>query len=206
MAQRTRKKHGAKKPSKKMKAIIISGAAVLVAAVVVILTVNFFKGTENRMEKAMYPMEYTDLVNKAAQEYNLDPALIYGVIHTESRFDSEAGSNVGALGLMQIMPNTFEWLQEKRGETGKYTTDDLYDPAVNIDYGCYLLRYFLDYYGNEQCAVAAYNAGFEVSNWLEDPNYSSDGTTLDIIPYPETSEYVDKVESAKLKYKELYFS
>ena len=107
---------------------------------------------------------------------------------------------------MQIMPETFDWLMEKRGEKGKYTADDLYDPEVNIDYGCYLLRYFLDYYGNEQCAVAAYNAGFEVSNWLDDPNCSSDGMTLDVIPYPETSEYVEKVESAKDKYNELYFS
>ena len=77
---------------------------------------------------------------------------------------------------------------------------------MNIDYGSYLLRYFLDYYGNEKCAVAAYNAGFEVSNWLEDPNCSPDGMTLDVIPYPETSEYVVKVENAKQKYIELYFS
>ena len=158
------------------------------------------------MIEAAYPLEYTELVDKAAKDYNLEPALIYGVIHTESRFDPDAGSSVGARGLMQIMPETFDWLMEKRDEKGKYTADDLYDPAVNIDYGCYLLRFFLDYYGNEQCAVAAYNAGFEVSNWLEDPNCSSDGMTLDVIPYPETSDYVEKVESAKNKYNELYFS
>lgn len=206
MAQRTRKKHGANKPSNKIKTIIITAAAIAVAAAAVIFTVNFFKGTENKVGKAMYPTEYSDLVNKAARDYNLEPALIYGVIHTESRFNPDAGSNVGALGLMQIMPETFEWLMEKRGEADKYTVDDLYTPSVNIDYGSYLLRYFLDYYGNEQCAVAAYNAGFEVSNWLEDPNCSSDGMTLDVIPYPETSDYVVKVEKAKKKYIELYFS
>ncbi len=133
-------------------------------------------------------------------------ALVASIIKHESKFLNDVHSSRGAIGLMQIMPETFDWLQEKRGEAGKYTTEDLYTPSVNIDYGSYLLRYFLDYYGNEKCAVAAYNAGFEVSNWLEDPNCSPDGMTLDVIPYPETSEYVVKVENAKQKYIELYFS
>lgn len=203
-ARRTRKRNT--KKGGKAKVVIISIIAVALAVTAVLTATHFYKKTENNLEKSAYPLEYTDLVNKAAKEYNLQPALIYGVIHTESRFDPQAGSSVGALGLMQIMPETFDWLQEKRGEAGKYTTEDLYTPSVNIDYGSYLLRYFLDYYGNEKCAVAAYNAGFEVSNWLEDPNCSPDGMTLDVIPYPETSEYVVKVENAKQKYIELYFS
>lgn len=203
-ARRTRKRNT--KKGGKAKVVIISIIAVALAVTAVLVATNFYKKTENNLEKSAYPLEYTDLVNKAAKDYNLQPALIYGVIHTESRFNPDAGSSVGAVGLMQIMPETFDWLQEKRGETGKYTTEDLYTPSVNIDYGSYLLRYFLDYYGNEKCAVAAYNAGFEVSNWLEDPNCSPDGMTLDVIPYPETSEYVVKVENAKQKYIELYFS
>lgn len=203
-ARRTRKRNT--KKGGKVKVVIISIVAIALAVTAVLAATNFYKKTENNLEKSAYPLEYTDLVNKAAKDYNLQPALIYGVIHTESRFDSKAGSSVGALGLMQMMPETFDWLQEKRGESGKYTTEDLYTPSVNIDYGSYLLRYFLDYYGNEKCAVAAYNAGFEVSNWLEDPNCSPDGMTLDVIPYPETSEYVVKVENAKQKYIELYFS
>lgn len=203
-ARRTRKRNT--KKGGKAKVVIISIVAIALAVTAVLTATHFYKKTENNLEKSAYPLEYTDLVNKAAKDYNLQPALIYGVIHTESRFDPDAGSSVGALGLMQIMPETFDWLQEKRGESGKYTTEDLYTPSVNIDYGSYLLRYFLDYYGNEKCAVAAYNAGFEVSNWLEDPNCSPDGMTLDVIPYPETSEYVVKVENAKQKYIELYFS
>lgn len=203
-ARRTRKRNT--KKGGKVKVVIISIIAVALAVTAVLAATHFYKSTENNLEKSAYPLEYTDLVNKAAKDYNLQPALIYGVIHTESRFNPDAGSSVGAVGLMQIMPETFDWLQEKRGEAGKYTTEDLYTPSVNIDYGSYLLRYFLDYYGNEKCAVAAYNAGFEVSNWLEDPNCSPDGMTLDVIPYPETSEYVVKVENAKQKYIELYFS
>ena len=203
-ARRTRKRNT--KKGGKVKVVIISIVAIALAVTAVFAATHFYKTTENNLEKSAYPLEYTDLVNKAAKDYNLQPALIYGVIHTESRFNPDAGSSVGAVGLMQIMPETFDWLQEKRGEAGKYTTEDLYTPSVNIDYGSYLLRYFLDYYGNEKCAVAAYNAGFEVSNWLEDSNCSPDGMTLDVIPYPETSEYVVKVESAKQKYIELYFS
>lgn len=203
-ARRTRKRNT--KKGGKVKVVIISIVAIALAVTAVFAATHFYKTTENNLEKSAYPLEYTDFVNKAAKEYNLQPALIYGVIHTESRFNPDAGSSVGAVGLMQIMPETFDWLQEKRGEAGKYTTEDLYTPSVNIDYGSYLLRYFLDYYGNEKCAVAAYNAGFEVSNWLEDPNCSPDGMTLDVIPYPETSEYVVKVENAKQKYIELYFS
>lgn len=199
------KKHGTKKTGGKKK-FIIAFIAVVLAVAVVIFVVNFYKKTEKKVIQAAYPLNYSEYVEEAAKKYDLDPALIYGVIHTESRFNPNAGSSVGARGLMQLMPETFDWLMEKRGEKGKYTADDLYDPEVNIDYGCYLLRYFLDYYGNEQCAVAAYNAGFEVSNWLDDPNCSSDGMTLDVIQYPETSDYVDKVESAKDKYNELYFS
>ena len=68
------------------------------------------------------------------------------------------------------------------------------------------LKYFYDYYGTERSAIAAYNAGFVVSDWLNDTNYSSDGKNLDSIPYPETENYVDKVESAKEMYIKLYYS
>lgn len=107
---------------------------------------------------------------------------------------------------MQIMPSSFDWLQELRDEEGKYDADALFEPEICIDYGSYLLKYFYDYYGNEQCAVAAYNAGFVVSDWLADPQYSSDGETLNDIPYPETNDYVTKVQSAKEMYEKLYFS
>ena len=152
------------------------------------------------------PRTYSTYVEKAAKDYDLDPALIYAVIHTESGFDPKAESGVGAKGVMQMMPSSFEWLQEQRGCAGQYTEDDLFDPEICIDYGSYLLKYFYDYYGTERSAIAAYNAGFVVSDWLNDTNYSSDGKNLDSIPYPETENYVDKVESAKEMYIKLYYS
>ncbi len=183
----------------------IIALAVLAAAVVFFVT-SFFEDTKKNLEEMSYPQKYSEYVDKAAEEYNLEPALIYAVIRTESGFDPDAESEVGACGVMQMMPTSFEWLQEKRGCAGQYTQEDLFNPEICIDYGCYLLKYFYDYYGTERSAVAAYNAGFVVGDWLNDPNYSSDGINLDSIPYPETSNYVDKVESAKEMYIKLYYS
>lgn len=167
---------------------------------------HFNEKTKSDFEKLNYPTDYSEYVEQAAENYNLEPSIIYSIIRTESDFNPDAQSNAGAYGIMQIMPSSFEWLQEIRGETGRYEVDALFDPEICIDYGSYLYRYFLDYYGNEQCAIAAYNAGFVVSDWLADPVYSSDGETLDDIPYPETDNYVTKVQSAKEMYEKLYFS
>lgn len=167
---------------------------------------GLYEDTKKKLDEMNYPRTYSTYVEKAAKDYDLDPALIYAVIHTESGFDPKAESGVGAKGVMQMMPSSFEWLQEQRGCAGQYTEDDLFDPEICIDYGSYLLKYFYDYYGTERSAIAAYNAGFVVSDWLNDTNYSSDGKNLDSIPYPETENYVDKVESAKEMYIKLYYS
>ncbi len=178
----------------------------IVVGGIVFFVANFYESTKFELEKAAYPIKYSEYVELSAEEYDLDPALVYSVIRTESGFDAEAESPVGACGVMQMMPSSFEWLQEKRGVAGTYTTEDLYNPEICIDYGCYLLKYFYDLYEDERCAVAAYNAGFVVGDWLENVKYSSDGKTLDNIPYPETSSYVEKVESAKEMYIKLYYS
>ena len=186
---------------------ILSGIIVLaIAASAIWGSIALLSGTQKNVVNSMYPLKYEEYVKKAAKEYNLDEALIYGVIKTESNFNPEAESHVGAVGIMQIMPESFSWLQEIRGVPEKYDTDSLLDPEICIDYGCYLLKYFYDLYGTEQTAVAAYNAGFVVGDWLEDRRYSSDGVTLDYIPYPETEAYVEKVLSAKEKYNEHYFN
>ena len=179
---------------------------VVLSMIAVLFVVNCHENTADRVRQISYPHKYREYVNKAANDYRLPPSLIYAVIRTESGFDPEAESPVGAKGLMQLMPSSFEWVMSLRGESGKYTEKDLFDPAVNIDYGSYLLRYFYDYYNEERCAVAAYNAGFVVSEWLSNPNLSFDGVTLTQIPYPETAEYVERVESAKAVYIELYYS
>lgn len=179
---------------------------VIFAGAILFMLGHFNEDTKDKLEKLNYPTDYSEYVEKAASDYGLEPSIIYSIIRTESNFNPDAQSNAGAYGIMQIMPSSFDWLQELRGEEGKYDADALFEPEICIDYGSYLLKYFYDYYGSEQCAVAAYNAGFVVSDWLADPQYSSDGETLNDIPYPETNDYVTKVQSAKEMYKKLYFS
>ena len=196
-----------RRKSNKFKSFLawIAVLAIFAGGIVFFVT-SYYEDTKDELEKLSYPIEYSEYVEKASDEYDLDEALIYAVIRTESSFNTEAQSPVGACGLMQVMPSSFEWLQSLRGTTGEYTTEDLFDPEICIDYGCYLLRYFMDTYEDERCAIAAYNAGFVVGEWLEDENYSVDGKTLIDTPYPETSEYIKKVESAKEMYIKLYYS
>lgn len=193
-----------RKSRKGLKALIWLVVLAILAGGIVIFVTQYYEDAKLGLEKANYPKKYSEYVERYSDEYGLEPSLVYAVIRTESGFDPDAQSDAGACGIMQIMPSSFEWLQQKRGTEGEYTTEDLFNPEVCIDYGCYLLKYFYDYYGDERCAVAAYNAGFVVGEWLADSRYSKDGKTLDNIPYPETSNYVDKVESAKEMYIKLY--
>lgn len=178
----------------------------LAAILLALFVFNYYDSAREQLLELSYPREYSKYVQKAAKDYELDESLIYAVIRTESGFNADAQSDAGACGIMQVMPSSFEWLQQVRNCEGKYTEDDLFNPEICIDYGSYLLKYFLDFYGTETSAIAAYNAGFVVSDWLDNPDYSTDGVTLTDIPYPETKEYVERVTDAKAKYIELYYS
>lgn len=195
-----------KKQKKKGHGVIVGGCIVLTAVLLALFVFNYYDTAKQQLLELSYPRDYSRYVEKAAEEYELEPSLIYAVIRTESGFNPNAESDAGACGIMQVMPSSFEWLQQIRDCEGRYTEEDLFNPEICIDYGSYLLRYFLDFYGTETSAVAAYNAGFVVSDWLADPSYSTDGVTLSDIPYPETKEYVNRVTDAKAKYIELYYS
>ena len=195
-----------KRQKKKGHGVIVGGCIVLAAVLLALFVFNYYDTAKQQLLELSYPRDYSSYVEKAAEEYELEPSLIYAVIRTESGFNPEAQSGAGACGIMQVMPSSFEWLQQIRDCEGRYTEEDLFNPEICIDYGSYLLRYFLDLYGTETSAVAAYNAGFVVSDWLADPGYSTDGVTLSDIPYPETKEYVNRVTDAKAKYIELYYS
>lgn len=190
---------------KKNRGAVIAAFSVLFVAIVVVVAVYAFSSAQNDLQESAYPTKYKQEVEAAAWNYGVDKALIYAVIRTESGFDPEAGSHAGAMGLMQLMPTTFEWLQTYYDGEVTMDTDQLTDPKINIDYGTKFLKFLLERYESDSSAIAAYNAGFgAVDGWLDDSNYSSDGVHLDAIPYEETSHYVDKVETAREKYKELY--
>lgn len=163
-----------------------------------------WKKCEHEMELAAHPLMYSELVEKYAEEYGLDKYLLYAVIKTESSFDPEAVSNVGARGLMQIMEETFDWIQFRLGEENVTVYDDMFDPETNIRYGGYLLSYLMNKFGNVDCAAAAYHSGIgTVSEWLADPEISKDGETLDVIPARNAAHYVDKINTALEKYHAL---
>ncbi len=173
----------------------------------VLLLLGYFAlnhGYNNFMKKA-YPLEYTDIVAKEATANQLDPALVYSVMKVESNFDPDAESHAGAIGLMQLTPDTFEWVQTKLKSDTKYTEADLYTPEINVRYGCKLLSLLLNKYSQKGTALSAYNAGIgTVNSWLKNPDISKDGETLDNIPYAETRKYVDAVLKNYDNYKKLY--
>ena len=155
-------------------------------------------------EKDAYPREYAEYVDVYAEAYGVPETLIYAVIRTESSFDSGAVSSAGAIGLMQMMPVTFEWLTDEilfeHLEGGM-----LYDPETNIKYGTYLLSRFYDRYGDWDLALAAYNGGpGNVDEWLEDPAYADGEGGLKKIPFRETRQYVKKINDARATYERLY--
>lgn len=187
--------------------MVIKVKRIVVIFVLVALVIIGFFGIKlgiKQIQKSIYKIEYSELVNQFAKEYNLDPYFIYAVIKTESNFKPEAVSNVGARGLMQVMPNTFDWVNSKI-KSPDTTFDDMYKPEDNIRYGGYLLSYLINEFDNYEEALAGYHAGrTAVNKWLKDPAYSSDGKTLDNIPISDTAHYVHKVMKNYKMYQKLY--
>jgi len=160
------------------------------------------------LEKKAHPVpaEYKDIVEKYSEEYDVPIEIIYGVIKAESGFRSDVVSSAGAVGLMQIMPDTFEWIAMKLGESPLEGL--LYDPHTNIKYGTFFLRYLYREFGNWDIVFVAYNAGpNNAKQWLNDPRYTKDNELVIVnIPYEETKNYVKKVNKNIEAYKRLYFN
>lgn len=158
----------------------------------------------NALKRQFYPRDYSEYVEKYCDMYSIDANLAYAVIHTESGFDSDAVSHLGACGLMQIMPETFDWLRSKDSDnSGMYT--DVFDPETNIRYGILFLSLIADRFEDEQLVIAAYHAGMgRVSSWLSDSSLSTDGKSLCCIPFADTEHYVRKVQRTKRIYEVLY--
>src|ERR1700710_2901627 len=124
------------------------------------------RGVERAVKKIKLPLRHEDIIRQQAAEKGLDPALIAGVIYTESRFRDQT-SHAGAKGLMQLLASTAHDIARKSGGTA-FIQGDLANPQVNISYGSFYLRYLLTRYGgNVVLAIAAYNAGQgKVDEWL----------------------------------------
>jgi len=148
---------------------------------------------------------YSEEIEAYSEIYGLDPYLVAAIIKTESGFDKDIVSSMGAVGLMQIMPDTGKWIAEKL-EISNFNEEIIADPEINIRMGTwYLKKLSEDFNGDYILVLAAYNGGpGNVTKWLEDEKYSSDGENLHKIPFKETKSYVQKVKFNHRIYKYLY--
>ena len=144
-----------------------------------------------------YPLSYEQIVRGHARNYDLEPALLAAVIYQESKFDADARSDAGAVGLMQLQPETAKGLALRTGGS-KFRVEDLTDPEINVRYGSWYLRHLLDKYGDEELALAAFNAGQgNVDSWRREGKG---------IAFAETRHYVDRVQELKAIYRDAYAS
>lgn len=176
-------------------------------AILLVVGSLIFSVWHSEIEELRYPRKYEEYVEYYADKYDLDPLTLYAFIRTESNFNPNAESDVGARGLMQITEVTFDWIKTKIAPTEQLTFDDLYDPETNIRFGSYFVAYCLLKFGDLSTAAAAYHNGVTaVSNLLKDSEYSSDGKTLDEFPYPQMRQYVHKITTSYERYQEIYTS
>jgi soluble lytic murein transglycosylase len=185
-----------------MKTLKVTGFIVLVGLAIMVVAQN---GQSEYWNKLNYPLEYKEDIKAVANKYDLDPFLICAMIYTESKFDPSSISQAGAIGLMQVMPETGRWAAGKKGEN--FSVENLNNPSVNVDVGTWYYKYLLDKYKDEKIALAAYNSGYKnVDKWLMEYKGSSVDKLIDNIPFKETREFVERVSEAKSQYKKIYSS
>ena len=140
-----------------------------------------------------YKTDYAVQVETASKEFDVDKAMIFSIIKAESRFNKNAKSNAGAIGLMQIKLSTANYICDIKGEQN-VSEDELFVPSTNIRLGVAYYKYLLNKFANVETTICAYNAGeTTVRAWLMDKTYSKNGKTLSVIPYEETKNYLEKV-------------
>ena len=177
--------------------------ALIILASIIFILFKVIK-IDNIVMKKIYPLKYSEYVEKYAEEYNMDKYMVYAIIKAESNFDENAKSASNAIGLMQIMETTAIETANKMGL--KVTEKDLFEPELNINIGLKYFTYLLNQYNNNyQLAIIAYNAGIgNVDNWIKNGIIKEDGTDIENVPFKETNNYVRKILRDYKIYKELY--
>ena len=147
------------------------------------------------VKRIRYPLRYEAIVRGHAQNYRLDPALVAAVIYQASKFQAGVESRSGAIGLMQLLPDTAKGIAIHTGGN-RFRVEDLYTPEINVRYGAWYLRHLLDKYDDERTALAAYNAGQDnVDRWRAEGRG---------IAFAETRHYVKSVEHLRALYRRAY--
>ena len=156
-----------------------------------------------------HPYRYRDLIEREATANNLHPAFVAAIVLNESSFNPKAESDVGARGLMQMMPDTAKWVHDKMGLTDEYNFDQMYDADTNVHYACWYLAFLCERFHNDPILVsAAFHAGQNtVQNWLNDSRYSTDSQSISLDKMTEgpTKNYATRVLKAFATYRRLYY-
>jgi soluble lytic murein transglycosylase len=166
-------------------------AALAVAAVAAAAFAYVDTASPPWYERLRYPLAYQTIIRGHARNYDLEPELLAAVIYQESKFEADARSDAGAIGLMQLRPETARGIAARTGGS-RFRVDDLYDPELNVRYGSWYLRHLLDKYGSKERALAAYNGG--------------QGNVDRGVVYPETRAYVERVLELEAIYRDAYAS
>jgi soluble lytic murein transglycosylase len=182
--------------------VALVGAAAAVVFAITIVGPVF----HHAVKEVVLPLRHEDIIRQQARLKDLDPALVAGIIYTESRFRDQT-SVAGAKGLMQLTPATAKFVEHLSGGS-TFTVADLSTPQVNIAYGTFYLRYLLNRYGgNQALALAAYNGGEgNVDRWVDAARQRGQALSIDAIPFGETRAYVRAVQSAAGEYRNTYRS
>lgn len=199
-ARRKTISHGRRKRSRLPECIII-----LVAVLLVGFTGWKIWNSDTVQMRFVYMWEYQQDIVTYSQKNKVDPFLIAAIIKNESNFNHKAVSKVGAVGLMQIMPDTGRWIAEQMG-LESYKDTDLYQTRTNIRMGCwYLGELDHEFKHNLALVMIAYNAGRgQTHAWMEEYGWDDNFNDLKAIPFPDTREYVAKVLQDRDKYYLLY--
>ena len=198
---RERSRHSSRARALRRRLAFVAASAVAALAVAALVA----PWADKAVQEVKLPLRHDDIIRQQATSKGLDPALIAGVIYAESHFRDQT-SNAGAMGLMQLMPDTADYIAAKSGGTA-FVQGDLASPQVNIAYGSWYLRYLLEHYdGREVLALAAYNAGEgKVDEWVAVASARGERfRAADHIPFAETRGYVEKVLDARRRYRRTY--
>jgi soluble lytic murein transglycosylase len=170
-------------------------AVLLLAVIATVVFVAVDRSKPDWYQRLRYPLDYQQLVRKNARAYGVDPALIAAVIYAESRFKSDAVSDAGAIGLMQLLPETGKWIAVTTGGD-RFRVSDLYKPKINVRYGSFYLDLLLEKYEDVRFALAAYHAGQRnADRWLAGGGQ---------IGFADTRDYVDEVLELREVYRDTY--
>jgi soluble lytic murein transglycosylase len=176
-----------------------------VFAIVLLAFVIFMFLSSNMVSKFLYPIHFKENIRQSAENYKLDHFLIAAIIRVESNFEPDIESKKGAYGLMQLMPDTSEWIVD----TGKFSTrykENLHDPSISIELGSWYLNWLnKQFNGNTVAVIAGYNAGpGKVNQWMQNQEWDGTLQHADTIPYGETRHYIQRVLYYYNKYHKLY--